>query len=228
MSAVAFVHAKGTSERVPGKNLRVLGDRALFLHAVAAARAADGVSEVVVDSDDARILRLGAEAGATPLQRPAHLASNAATGDDLMAWQASFRPDSEIVVQVVPTAPFLSAASIARAVAMLREDPRLHSVAGVTGDALYVWRAGRPAYFGVDGRIPNSSAMEPTVWETTGLYAARTAWVLRHRRRLDPENCRPLMLSKLEAVDVNTPEDFAFAEILWRGLQANALGAVPR
>lgn len=228
MSAVAFVHAKGTSERVPGKNLRVLGDRPLFLHAVAVARAAEGVSEVVVDSDDERILRMGAEAGATPLKRPAHLADNGATGDDLMAWQASFRPASDVIVQVIPTAPFLGAASVSRAVAMLREDPRLHSVAGVTSDTLYAWQGGRPAYFGVDGRIPNSSAMPPTVWETTGLYAARTAWVLRYRRRLDPESCRPLHLSKLEAVDVNTPEDFAFAEVLWRGLQPSALGAAPR
>ena len=216
---VAFVHAKGTSTRVPGKNLRLLGDRPLFLHAVRIALAARRVDEVVIDSDHDEILRRGGEAGATPLRRPAELASDAATGDDLMRWQAGSRPDAGIVVQVIPTAPFLEPDSVDRAVALLDEHPELHSVAGVAREALYLWRDHRPDYFTPDGRIPNSGDMAPCVWETTGLYAARAAWVRAHGRRLDPESVRGMMLSKLESVDVNTPEDFALAELLWHGLQ---------
>lgn len=65
---VAFVHAKGSSERVPGKNLAILGDRPLFTHAIAVARAAAAVDEVVIDSDSEAILSLGAAHGATPLR----------------------------------------------------------------------------------------------------------------------------------------------------------------
>ncbi len=94
----------------------------------------------------------------------------------------------------------------------------MNSVAGVAEDALYTWDRDRPSYFDAAGRIPNSDVLPRTRWETTGLYANRTAAVLRTRRRLDPSSCRALVLSKLEAVDINTPEDLAFAEILWRGL----------
>lgn len=48
---IAFVHAKGSSERVPNKNLRLLGDLPLFCHAIAIAIAATRVTRVVIDSD---------------------------------------------------------------------------------------------------------------------------------------------------------------------------------
>lgn len=218
---VAFVHAKGSSERVPGKNLRVLGDRPLFCHAIAIARAASLVDEVVIDSDHDGILSLGEAHGATALRRPVRLASNSTTGDELAHWQACARPGAEIVLQVIPTAPFLAPASVDRAIAMLDADPALHSVAGVSSDTLYLWRDGQPAYFDAEGRIPNSTELEPLVWETTGLYANRAAFVRSQGRRMDARNVRPLQLSRLEAIDINTPEDFEFAALVWRGIHGN-------
>jgi len=224
---VAFVHAKGSSTRVPGKNLRVLGDRPLVAHAIAIARATPSIDEVVIDSDSDEILALGVAHGAVALRRPPALASNAATGDDLAYWQASSRPRSRICVQVIPTAPFLEPASVGRAIALLDEDD-VHSVAAVAEDALYLWRDDRPAYFGAAGAIPNSDRLPKTRWETTGLYANRTEVVLRTRRRMDPERCRALVVSRLESVDINTPEDFAYAEILWRGLHGDAVARATR
>lgn len=215
---IAFVHAKGTSTRVPSKNLRLLGDKPLFCHAIDNALQSELVTKVVVDSDSDEILAIGEKHGATPLKRPSELATNLATGDDLAFWQASNYPDSFIVVQVIPTAPFLSPASIDRAIEMLLQDPELDSVAGVFEEALYQWRNGRPIYYNPDGTIPNSNDMEKITYETTGMYANHTRAVLWTRKRLNPDNCKPCLLSKIEATDINTPEDFAFAELLWKGL----------
>jgi CMP-N-acetylneuraminic acid synthetase len=214
---VAFVHAKGRSERVPSKNLRMLGDRPLFCHAIRNALAAELVDQVVIDSDSDEILELGKNYGAEPLKRPPELATNATSGDELAYWQASSRPDSEIVLQVIPTSPFLKPHSIDRAVAVLRAG-EFDSVAGVFSDVFYAWQAGRPAYYRSDGTLPNSSQLTPLVFETTGLYANLTPAVLRTRKRMNPEKVAPLFLSRLEAVDINTPEDFAFAEVVARGL----------
>ncbi|MFO7178454.1 MAG: acylneuraminate cytidylyltransferase family protein [Pseudomonadota bacterium] len=213
---VAFVHAKGTSERVPNKNLRLLGDRPLFCHAIRNALAARRVDRVVIDSDSPEILSIGEAHGAVPLRRPAELATNRASGDALAYHQASSHPDSTIVLQVIPTAPFLEPASIDRAIEML-EAEGVNSVVGAFSDVLYTWRDGRPTYYRPDGTLPNSTELEPIVYETTGLYVNRTASVLRTRRRLDPESARLLLLSRIEAIDINTPEDFAFAEIVYRG-----------
>ena len=125
---IAFVHAKGTSTRVPSKNLRILGDKPLFCHAIQNALNAKMVDTVVIDSDSEEILKIGKEYGAMPLHRPKELASNLATGDDLAYWQASNYPDSEIVLQIIPTAPFLHSESIDCAINLLLSRPDKDSV----------------------------------------------------------------------------------------------------
>ena len=214
---IAFVHAKGNSTRVPSKNLRILGDKPLFCHAIVHALDASMVDEVIIDSDDDEILRIGEEYGAVPLKRPKELATNSITGDELAYWQAANFPLSKIVLQVIPTAPFLCSESINLAIRMLLENPGIESVAGVYEEALYTWTDGKPDYFKLDGSIPNSFEMKKTAYETTGLYVNYTDSVIRGRRRLNPECCMPFVLSKIESVDINTPEDFEFAEIIWKG-----------
>lgn len=215
---IAFVHAKGTSTRVPSKNLRILGDRPLFCHAIQNALNAKMVDKVVIDSDSEEILEIGEKHGAVPLLRPKELANNMTTGDDLAYWQASNYPDSEIVLQVIPTAPFLHSESIDDAINLLLSNPAKDSVAGVYEDAFYTWKNGMPAYYKEDGSIPNSFELGKTIYETTGLYVNYTKAVLQTKRRLNPKNCLPYVLSKIESVDINTPEDFEFAQIIWKGL----------
>ena len=215
---VAFVHAKGTSSRVPSKNMRTLGNMPLFCHAIENARNASLVDAVVIDSDSDEILKIGEKHGAIPLKRPEELANNMTTGDDLAYWQAANYPLSDIVLQVIPTAPFLTSESVDRAITILKENPDVDSVAGVYEEALYTWTDGRPDYYKPDGTIPNSVDLGKTVYETTGLYANHTKACLLTKRRLNPDNCRPCVLSKIESTDINTMEDFEFAEILWNGM----------
>lgn len=215
---IAFVHAKGTSTRVPSKNLRILGDKPLFCHAIVNALNSKLVDSVFIDSDSNEILRIGQRYGAVPLLRPKELATNLATGDDLAYWQASNVPESRIVLQVIPTAPFLSPESIDGAIDLLLRHSEIDSVAGVYEDALYTWTDGKPDYYKADGTIPNSFDLGKTVYETTGLYVNYTKSVLSTKRRLNPQSCMPYLLRKIEAVDINTPEDFEFAEIVWKGL----------
>lgn len=217
---IAFVHAKGTSTRVPSKNLRILGDKPLFCHAIQNALNAKMVDSVVIDSDNEEILEIGEKFGAVPLLRPKELANNLATGDDLAYWQASNYQDSEIVLQVIPTAPFLRSESIDNAINILLSNPEKDSIAGVYEDAFYQWKDGKPVYYKSDGSIPNSFELGKTVYETTGLYVNYTKAVLRTKRRLNPENCLSYNLSKIESVDINTIEDFEFAEIIWKGLHS--------
>lgn len=212
---VAFVHAKGSSERLPGKNKKILGGIPLFCHAIQAAKAAELVDLVVIDSDDDEILRIGQEHGATPLKRPDHLANNQTTGDDLMEWQAGNYPGSEIVVQVVPTSPFIEPPSIDTAIMLIRSTGS-DSAVGVRKEPLYVWRWGLPTYMR-NGLILNSNELEPTTFETTGLYASRTGFVLKHGRRININSVQLCYLSKVESVDINTEEDFQFAEALMLG-----------
>lgn len=216
---VAFVHAKGQSSRVPGKNMRMLGDAPMFCHAIRHALACDLIDLVVIDSENDDILEAGERYGAKPLKRPDELASNAASGDDLMYWQASNYKNARLVMQAVPTAPFIRPETYGAAIRAI-DELNVDSVCAVGKEAFYPWKENRPAYFRPDGTIPNSFELEPLIFETTGLYVTRTAHALAQRKRMNIENCHPLVVSKLEVLDINTAEDFELAEIVWRGLQA--------
>lgn len=216
VKVVAFVHAKGTSERLPGKNLRMLGDRPLVCHAIRNALKAKLVDAVVIDSDDDEILRVGVAAGAIPLKRPAELATNATTGDDLIVWQASNVPLAEAIVQVVPTSPFVLPESIDHGVTCLG---KWDSATGIRSDKLYRWEYCQPCYRR-HGKIPNSVDLIDTTWETGGLYAMRAAYVREHGLRVAAGlRIVGMELSHTEAIDIDTEGDFIFAEIVWKGLQ---------
>jgi CMP-N-acetylneuraminic acid synthetase len=217
---VAFIHAKATSERLPGKNLLPLGGVPLFVHAVRAALNAESISDVLVDSESEEILTIGKRHGAKPLLRPVEMATNETTGDDLAHWQASNVSWSTAIVQVVPTSPFIRPETIDRAVDQLRLQG-VDSVVGVRSERLYLWYDGRPIYR-QNGRLPNSQDVPATTWETTGLYVVKTSYVLARRQRINPDSCYPMELSQVEAVDINTAEDYEFAKIVWAGMEKRA------
>ena len=218
MQITAFIHAKGTSERFSGKNMKTLGDKPLFCHAIQKALYSSLVTRVIIDSDSNKILDIGEDYGAIALKRPKELADNRTTGDDLAFWQSKCYPDSDIMLHVVPTSPFILPSSIDAAIKLLI-DKSVDSVAGVFKDTFYEWKDNTPTYFDENMRIPNSFDLTPIVYETMGLCVMRTKYVLKHKKRINPYNCAPYYLSKIEAIDINTAEDFEFAEIVWHGLR---------
>lgn len=214
-SVIAFVHAKGVSERLPGKNLRVLGDRPLVCHAIRNALAAEKVDLVVIDSDSDEILKVGEEAGAVPWKRPPGLATNKTTGDDLAYWQSLLYPESQILVQVVPTCPFTLPASITYAVTKVEQNKM--SAVGVRTTPLYEWHNGKPTYC-ERGKTPTSQDVSLVTSETTGLYAF-SRWVAASRHRGFEDECAFIQQSPIEAINIDTEEDWRLAELVWKGMQ---------
>ena len=213
---IAVIHAKGMSERIPNKNMQPLGDKPLFCHAIENAKASGLM--VVIDSDSDVILEVGKKWGATPLKRLPALTASSVTGDELIYWAAINYPNTDIIVQVMPTAPFLKPESIEKAVNFMLEN-EVDSITAVYQEPFYQWFDSKPAYL-VEGVIPNSQDMPMLVYETTGLYAVRTKFALSAKKRINPMNCGLLFVSKLEAIDINTPEDLEFARIVWNGLKS--------
>lgn len=214
-SIIAVIHAKGTSERLPGKALLNLGGKPLIAWAIIAAKQANLVSEVIIDSDDDTILSTGEKYGGTRLKRHRKLATNKTTGNDLAWWQASCFPESKAIVQVVPTCPFTTPQTIDLAIEGLFAMD-VNTVVAVRQQSLYIWRGGRPDY-DVD-KLPNSQNVLKTMWETTGLYAMKTKFILRHKKRIDPKTCLGIEVSQIEAINIDTQEDLDFARTVINGV----------
>ena len=120
MRVVAFIPAKGHSERLPQKNLAQLGGLPLVAWTIVAAGRAGLFDEIVVSSESEEVLALASRYGARPLARPEGLAQPTVPVDAVVAAALpSLRthPNGPAAAPwalyvLLPTAPFRSPATI--------------------------------------------------------------------------------------------------------------------
>jgi CMP-N-acetylneuraminic acid synthetase len=134
---LAIIPARGGSKGIPRKNIRPFAGYPLIAFSIAAARQANGVSRVVVSTDDEEIAAVAREFGAeTPFLRPAELAADAVM--DLPVFQHALQwfdekedYHPEAVVHLHPTSPVRQRGCIDEAVKLLLDHPEADCVRGV-------------------------------------------------------------------------------------------------
>ncbi len=127
MNATAIILGRGGSKGLPRKNVLPIAGRPCAQWTIEAAKHSASVSRVVVSSDDDELLSLATRCGATPLPRPAHLASDTARVDDAarhaiesLIRQGLHKADAPIVI-LYANVPIRPIDCIDRAVARLIE-----------------------------------------------------------------------------------------------------------
>src|SRR5262249_31755570 len=116
VSTAALVPMRHHSERVLGKNFRVLGDRPLYQHIVGTLLEVPEIDEVVIDTDSETIIEQAASAfpQVRVLLRPEHLRAGEIPMNDVLL-NTIRQLDADVFLQTHSTNPFLSAATISAA-----------------------------------------------------------------------------------------------------------------
>jgi len=113
---VAFIPARGGSERIQRKNIRELNGHPLLAYAIAGAKRAGIFDGIYVSTEDPEIAKVAKHYGAEVIERPGYLALSTST--DLQwivhALKCVPRTATECVL-LRPTNPFRSAETITRA-----------------------------------------------------------------------------------------------------------------
>jgi len=132
-SAVALIGARGGSERVPGKNLRLLAGHPLLAYAIETARQAGVFERVVVSTDDEAIAKVARWYGAeVPFLRPAEYATSTSPDIEWIAWtlpRLEQRYDLFAIVRA--TNPFRGPGTIRRGLVQLLATPEADSIRAV-------------------------------------------------------------------------------------------------
>jgi hypothetical protein len=102
---VAFVPAKGSSERIENKNAKLLDGRPLVVHTLDRLLKCQNVDEVYLDTESDEIARLARHLPVKIMQRNRFLASNGTDGHALFMNEVR-HADADIYVQALCTAPF--------------------------------------------------------------------------------------------------------------------------
>ncbi|MBM3515106.1 MAG: dimethylmenaquinone methyltransferase [Alphaproteobacteria bacterium] len=217
MRIVAFVPAKGESSRIANKNTRVLDGEYLFKRKLIQLLECPEIDDVYLDTESDKMIELASDLPIKVLKRDPTLASNKTDGHELFANEAR-QVKADVYIQVLCTSPFITAATLSRAIKALKAKASADSLVAVQKRKLYTWNRGRPTYG--DGRIPNSVDLPNTVIESMGLYMVRRKPGAKAPARRFGD--KPIMfeITDEEAIDVNWPEDLELAERICAGHRA--------
>jgi 3-deoxy-manno-octulosonate cytidylyltransferase (CMP-KDO synthetase) len=123
MKTIAIIPARYASTRLPAKPLADIGGKPMIQHVAERAGRASRIAEVIVATDDARIVEAVERFGGTAVMTPEDLQS----GTDRVAFVARQRPDAGIVVNVQGDEPLIEPDMIDQAVEPLQRDPSLQA-----------------------------------------------------------------------------------------------------
>jgi CMP-N-acetylneuraminic acid synthetase len=212
MKIGCFIPIKQFSERVKGKNFRAICGMPLYQAIISKACGCGRFSKVVVDTDSEEVAVFAQSKGAVHLPRDPELLKNTANGNDLLVKHFLGDPSFDYYFQLFATAPLMKQTTIVKAVDDLVNSAVHDSVFTAISHHGFFWRAGMPISYRPD-LLPRSQDLTTIDEETTGLYGISRTSLDKYRCRI---GANPLVIAanKLEAVDLNTEEDFAYLEWL--------------
>lgn len=212
MKTACFIPIKANSERVPGKNLRLLNGRKLYEYICDHVKEASVFDEVFIDTNSVEIADYAISMGFNVIERIKELALNTANGNDLLVYHFEKYPDFDYYFQLFATAPYLQPNTITKCVTKLIFSEIFDSCFTATENHGFYWLNNNPINYR-PGILPRSQDMLAVVEETTGLYGISRDSLARYKCRIG-RNPYIHSVSKFEAVDINTEDDFKIAEYI--------------
>jgi CMP-N-acetylneuraminic acid synthetase len=212
---VALVPMRHESERVPGKNYRLIAGKPLYHHIIGTLLACPDVSQVVIDTDSPVILEEAARVfpSVVLIERPSGLRGgevpmNAILLHDVCQIAADF------YLQTHSTNPLLKQQTITTAIeTLLGAWPDKDSLFGVTALQTRLWRPdGQPLNHDPDVLL-RTQDLPPVLEENSNLYIFTRETLKRRHNRIGE---RPLLfqIDRAEAWDIDEELDFTIAERL--------------
>lgn len=230
MTTVAIIPARGGSQGVPGKNLRLIGGIPLVARAVRACRAAHGIDEIFVSTDSPAIADAARRAGAEIIERPADLSDSHATSESALLHGldviADRGIDASTLVFVQCTSPFIRAEDLDAGVAMVTSGAADTAFSGIQTYE-FLWRdaddqlpTGSDAVVGQNHDAayrPRRQDRRPDYRETGAFYVMRVDGFRAHRHRFFGTT-RVVGVSELASLEIDTAEELALADAFSRVL----------
>jgi pseudaminic acid cytidylyltransferase len=187
---------------------------------IEAALASEAFDDVIVSTDDEEIAETATLCGASvPFIRPAELSGDTSAFMPVIRHALGYaRPAVEYVCSIMATAPFLSPQRLSEAMQRLQAS-EADFVLSVTEFASPVQRSLRLSedelltFANPEFALKRSQELEPRYHDAAQFFAGRVPAVIKHEAVLFAR-CLPAYIPRDECVDIDTEEDWRFAEKL--------------
>jgi CMP-N-acetylneuraminic acid synthetase len=212
---VALVPMRHHSQRVPGKNYRLLAGKPLFHHIIGTLLKCAEITEVVVDTDSQPVmdgLRQHFPA-VRILPRPEHLCADAVSMNEVLAYDTS-QVEADFYLQTHTTNPLLRSQTISNAIQkFLAAYPAYDSMFSVTRIQTRLWDQLGRAINHNPAVLLQTQDLPPVYEENSCLYLFTRQNLLIRRNRLS-ERSMMFEIAAAEAWDIDEELDFAIVNFL--------------
>ena len=217
MKITALVPMRHHSQRVPGKNYRLLAGKPLYQHIVEALYAVPEIERLVVDTDSQPVIDgLGRDfPQVTILVRPEQLRADSIPMNEILLYDTS-QVESSFYLQTHSTNPLLRPETISRAIrTFLAEYPGHDSLFSVTRLQTRLYDQHGNALNHDPAVLLQTQDLPPVYEENSCIYIFSRETLLKRKNRLGE---RPLLfeMDAAEAWDIDEELDFSITEYLMK------------
>lgn len=225
---LAIIPARGGSKGVPGKNIKLLNGKPLIAYTIEAALISKEITRVIVSTDDVEIAKISKDYGAdVPFLRPGNLATDSAKSIDTYIYTLKrlqeledYEANEFVVLQ--PTSPFRTSNDIDEAISLYKLRRADSVVSFCKEDHPIVWHK----YLNQEGRIEsifqgeirNRQEERPTYYPNGAIFIFSKDLI--DSGEYYSENSYAYVMPRKRSVDIDSMEDFEYAEYLIKELNA--------
>ncbi len=231
---IAIIPARGGSKRIPRKNIKLFCGKPMIAWSINAAKASGLFDHIIVSTDDAEIAQIAKAWGAeVPFIRPTELSDDyvgtGAVVKHAVEWGLKNMGKFELTCTIYATAPFITVDDLIRGHELLLQT-NSQIVFTVTSfpfpiqRAIKITESGNIAMFQPEHLMTRSQDLEPSYHDAGQFYWARTEAVLNDIPAFS-DAAVPLILPRHQVQDIDTPEDWQRAELMfdaWNELEQSA------
>lgn len=210
MKTVAFIPIKMNNERLPGKNTKKFSNgRPLISYILETLKQTNGIDEIYVYCSNQSIQTYIPQ-GVKYLKRDEYLDKSTTSFNEVLKYFAR-DVESDIYLLTHATAPFISKESFEKGISAVKSG-MYDSALTVEKLQEFLWKDGKPFNYNPSS-IPRTQDLEPYYTETCGMYIYTSDLIKNEGRRIGH---KPFLVevSKIEACDINNPDDFLLANAI--------------
>ena len=222
---IALIPARGGSKGLPGKNIRLLAGKPLIAHTILAAQNAKTIDRVLVSTDSPEIAQVARAFGAEiPFLRPAELARDESLAIDNYIYtvdrlNTEFSAGIKELAVLLPTVPLRTAEDIDSAVRLFQEKSADSVISYYPAPHPLQWHRfidekGVLQSFFPDGGALRNRQEEKRAYLPNGALYIFNYKILKEQRVYYTEKSYPYLMPAERSVDIDTLQDFRFAEFL--------------
>ncbi|PIR26662.1 MAG: pseudaminic acid cytidylyltransferase [Deltaproteobacteria bacterium CG_4_10_14_0_2_um_filter_43_8] len=226
---IAVIPARGGSKRIPFKNIKDFCGKPIIAWSIEVAKKSSLFDHVIVSTDSSEIAEVAKKYGAeVPFIRPPELSDDHIGTAEVVAHATQWALDQEFNLNAVcciyPTAPFIQVDDLKRGLEILESGEWAYTFTA-TDFSSPIFRSFQkneegsiemvfPEHF-----LTRSQDLPIALHDAGQFYWGRPS-VWREKKTIFAPHSTPVLLPRWRVQDIDTPEDWDRAQMMWKVLQA--------